>query len=296
MTEEGKAVTDEKLIAKPGSKVKLKDYDTKYTGKYTSKEEAVQKLENDILKLERYQDVLYAQDTYALLIIIQAMDAAGKDGTIKHVMSGVNPQGCQVSSFKAPSTEELDHDYLWRCIKCLPERGHIGIFNRSYYEEVLVARVHPEILAKQRLPREAKGEGIWKRRFEEINNLEKYLVDNGIVVLKFFLNLSKEEQKKRFLERIEIPEKNWKLSPADNKEREFWDDYMMAYEDALHHTSTPESPWYVIPADHKWFARMSVADIICARLSELPLSYPTVTEEQKQGLLKVKESLDNEPS
>lgn len=289
-------MTDEKLIATPGSKVKLADYDTKYTGEYESKEHAVQKLESDILALERYQDVLYAQDTYALLIIIQAMDAAGKDGTIKHVMSGVNPQGCQVSSFKAPSDEELDHDYLWRCIKRLPERGNIGIFNRSYYEEVLVARVHPEILAKQRLPGELKGSGIWKRRFEEINNLERYLTNNGIVVLKFFLNLSKEEQKKRFLARIDTPKKNWKLSPADTKEREFWDDYMAAYQGVLRHTSTPEAPWYVIPADHKWFARLAVADIICARLKELPLSYPTVSDEQKRGLLEVRQSLENEPS
>jgi PPK2 family polyphosphate:nucleotide phosphotransferase len=287
-------MTDEKLIAQPGSKIKLKDYDAKYTGKYQNKQEAVQKLEDDILKLEQYQDVLYAQNTYALLIMFQAMDAAGKDGTIKHVMSGVNPQGCQVFSFKSPSTEELDHDYLWRCFKCLPERGRIGIFNRSYYEEVLVVRVHPEFLAKQQLPPEAKGKDIWKRRFEEINNFEKYLVDNGIIVLKFFLNVSKEEQKKRFLERIEMPDKNWKLSPNDAKERELWDDYMTAYEDTFNHTSTPWAPWHIIPADHKWFMRLAVADIICAKLKELNLKYPTVTEEQKQGLIKVKELLENE--
>jgi PPK2 family polyphosphate:nucleotide phosphotransferase len=287
-------MTDEKLIAKPGTKIKLKDYEPKYTGKYKNKKEAVQKLEDDILKLQQYQDVLYAQDTYALLIVFQAMDAAGKDGTIKHVMSGVNPQGCQVFSFKAPSAEELDHDYLWRCFKCLPERGRIGIFNRSHYEEVLVTRVHPEILAKQQLPPEAKGKGIWKRRFEEINNFEKYLVDNGIIILKFFLNVSKEEQRQRFLERIEMPEKNWKLSPNDAKERELWDDYMAAYEDVFNHTSTSWAPWHIIPADNKWFMRLAVADIICAKLKELDLKYPTVTEEQKQGLIKVKELLENE--
>lgn len=287
-------MTDEKLIVKPGSKIKLKDYDTQYTGKYKNEQEAVQKLEEDILQLEKYQDVLYAQDTYGVLILFQAMDAAGKDGTIKHVMSGVNPQGCQVFSFKTPSVEELDHDYLWRCFKCLPERGRIGIFNRSYYEEVLVVRVHPEFLSRQQLPPEAKGKDIWQRRFEEINNFEQYLVNNGIIVLKFFLNVSKEEQKKRFLERIEKPEKNWKLSPNDVKERELWDDYMAAYEDALNHTSTPWSPWHIIPADHKWFMRLAVADIICAKLKELNLKYPTVTDEQKQALIQTKKLLENE--
>ena len=288
-------MTDEKLIVKPNSKIKLTDYDAKYTGRYKDKQEAVQKLEDDILKLEQYQDVLYAQNTYALLIILQAMDAAGKDGTIKHVMSGINPQGCQVFSFKSPSAEELDHDYLWRCFKCLPERGRIGIFNRSYYEEVLVVRVHPEFLAKEQLPPEAKAKDIWKRRFEDINNFEKYLVDNGIIVLKFFLNVSKEQQKKRFLERIKMPEKNWKFSVNDAKERELWYDYMTAYEDTFNHTSTPWAPWHIIPADHKWFMRLAVADIICAKLKELNLKYPTVTEEQKQQLMKIKELLENEP-
>ena len=287
-------MTDEKLIVKPGSKIKLKDYDTQYTGKYNKKKEAIKKLEKDILQLEQYQDVLYAQDTYALLILFQAMDAAGKDGTIKHVMSGVNPQGCQVFSFKAPSAEELDHDYLWRCFKCLPERGRIGIFNRSYYEEVLAVRVHPEFLAKQQLPPEAKGKGIWKRRFTEINNFEKYLVDNGIIILKFFLNVSQEEQKNRFLERIEIPEKNWKLSANDAKERAFWDDYMSAYEDVFNHTSTSWAPWHIIPADNKWFMRLAVADIICNQLKNLDLKYPTVSQNQEQELLKVKEMLENE--
>ncbi len=287
-------MTDEKLIAKPGAKIKLKDYDTKYTGKYEKKKEATKKLAKDVLKLQEYQDVLYAQNTYGLLILFQAMDAAGKDGTIKHVMSGVNPQGCQVFSFKSPSSEELDHDYLWRCFKCLPERGRIGIFNRSYYEETLAVRVHPEFLAKQQLPPESKGKDIWKQRFEEINNFEKYLVDNGIIVVKFFLNVSKEEQKNRFLERIERPEKNWKLSPNDAKERAFWDDYMKAYEDIFNHTSTPHAPWHIIPADNKWFMRLAVADIICDTLKNLDLKYPTVSENQKEELLKVKEMLENE--
>ncbi len=287
-------MTDEKLIVIPGSKIKLTDYDTKYTGSYKSKQEAVQKLADDILKLQQYQDVLYAQNTYALLIMFQAMDAAGKDGTIKHVMSGVNPQGCQVFSFKSPSAEELDHDYLWRCFKCLPERGRIGIFNRSYYEEVLVVRVHPEFLEKEQLPPEAKTKDIWKQRFEEINNFEKYLVNNGIIVLKFFLNLSQEEQKNRFLQRLEMPEKNWKFSVNDAKEREFWDDYIKAYQDTLSHTSTPWAPWHIIPADHKWFTRLAVADIICAKLKELDLKYPKVSEEQKQELRTIKELLENE--
>jgi PPK2 family polyphosphate:nucleotide phosphotransferase len=289
-----KIMTDEKLIVIPGSKIKLTDYDTKYTGSYKSKQEAVQKLADDILKLQQYQDVLYAQNTYALLIMFQAMDAAGKDGTIKHVMSGVNPQGCQVFSFKSPSAEELDHDYLWRCFKCLPERGRIGIFNRSYYEEVLVVRVHPEFLEKEQLPPEAKTKDIWKQRFEEINNFEKYLVNNGIIVLKFFLNLSQEEQKNRFLQRLEMPEKNWKFSVNDAKEREFWDDYIKAYQDTLSHTSTPWAPWHIIPADHKWFTRLAVADIICAKLKELDLKYPKVSEEQKQELRTIKELLENE--
>ncbi|MCY7283955.1 MAG: polyphosphate kinase 2 family protein, partial [Cyanobacteria bacterium CAN_BIN43] len=262
------------LIVKPGTTISLKDYDPKYTGEFKDKAEAQQKLPEDAERLGAYQNVLYAQSTYALLLIFQAMDAAGKDSTIKHVMSGVNPQGCQVFSFKAPSTEELDHDYLWRSFKALPERGRIGIFNRSYYEEVLAVRVHPELLAAQQLPHVPKGDRIWHQRFEEINNFEKYLDNNGIVVLKFFLNVSKEEQKKRFLERINIPEKNWKFSLADLEVRKFWDDYMYAYEDALSHTSTDHAPWHVIPADHKWFTRLAVADIVCTKLKELNLQYP----------------------
>jgi len=282
------------LIVKPGTTISLKDYDPKYTGEFKDKAEAQQKLPEDAERLGAYQNVLYAQSTYALLLIFQAMDAAGKDSTIKHVMSGVNPQGCQVFSFKAPSTEELDHDYLWRSFKALPERGRIGIFNRSYYEEVLAVRVHPELLAAQQLPHVPKGDRIWHQRFEEINNFEKYLDNNGIVVLKFFLNVSKEEQKKRFLERINIPEKNWKFSLADLEVRKFWDDYMYAYEDALSHTSTDHAPWHVIPADHKWFTRLAVADIVCTKLKELNLQYPQMNPEHLQELSRVKVILESE--
>lgn len=283
------------FIVKPGSKVSLKkDYDPGYTGEYTDKAAAQEKLKKGVERLAKYQDVLYAQNIYALLLIFQAMDAAGKDSTIKHVMSGVNPQGCQVYSFKAPSDEELDHDYLWRSFKALPERGRIGIFNRSHYEEVLVVRVHPEILQKQQLPKSALTKNIWKQRFEEINNFEKYLVNNGIIVLKFFLNVSKEEQKKRFLERIERPEKNWKFSAADVKERSYWNDYMRAYEDMFSHTSTEHAPWYIIPADHKWFTRLTVAEIIGDRLSQLDLHYPIPTDVHMKDLLEAKKILDAE--
>ena len=209
--------------------------------------------------LAELQDMLYAQDRWAVLLIFQAMDAAGKDGAIKHVMSGVNPQGCQVYSFKAPSSEDLDHDYLWRCMKCLPERGRIGIFNRSYYEETLVVRVHPEFLEKQKLPPELVTKDIWKERFQDIRSFERYLTRNGVVIRKFFLHVSKKEQKKRFLERIENPEKNWKFSANDAKEREHWDEYMEAYEDMIRNTATKEAPWYVVPADNKWFTRVVVA-------------------------------------
>jgi PPK2 family polyphosphate:nucleotide phosphotransferase len=222
------------------------------------------------------------------------MDAAGKDSTIKHVMSGVNPQGCQVFSFKSPSEEELDHDYLWRSIKSLPERGRIGIFNRSYYEELLIVRVHPEVLKKQQLPSFPQGNQIWKQRFEEINNFEKYLVNNGVIVLKFFLNVSKSVQKKRFLERIESPEKNWKLSVSDVGERAFWDDYMDAYEKVFNNTSTEFAPWYIIPADRKWFTRLVVADIICKKLQELNLHYPQISEENKRQLQEAKQTLEAE--
>jgi PPK2 family polyphosphate:nucleotide phosphotransferase len=281
------------LIAKPNSKIKLKDFDPDYTGDF-KKADVAGLLQAGVEELARYQDILYAQDTYAMLIIFQAMDAAGKDGTIKHVMSGINPQGCQVFSFKAPSAEDLDHDYLWRSFKALPERGRIGIFNRSYYEETLVVRVHPEILAKQKIPAEQKTEKIWKQRFEEINNFEKYLVNNGIIVLKFYLNVSKEEQKKRFLERINLPEKNWKFSANDSKERDFWDDYMKAYEDVFTHTSTEWAPWHIIPANKKWFTRLAVAYFIYEKLKSLNLQYPVVDEAHHQSLLKAKEMLESE--
>lgn len=283
------------LIVPPGKKISFKkDYDPNFKPDYITKEDAATLLQSGIEKMAEFQDKLYAQNNYALLINLQAMDAAGKDGTIKHVMSGLNPQGCQVFSFKVPSAEELDHDYLWRYFKALPERGRIGIFNRSYYEELLVVRVHQALLERQQLPAEAKTKKIWQQRFEQINNFEKYLVENGIIILKFFLNVSKDEQKKRFLERIDRPEKNWKFSENDAKERGFWDDYMNAYEDVFNNTSTKWAPWYIIPADRKWFTRLAVGAVIYMTLESLGLEYPTVTEEHRQALLRVKELLENE--
>ena len=283
----------EKMTVPPGSKFKLKDYDSTYTGKL-KKSEAGTYLDWGIEQLAKFQDMLYAQNIHALLIIFQAMDAAGKDSTIKHVMSGINPQGCQVFSFKQPSAEELDHDYLWRSFKALPERGRIGIFNRSYYEEVLIVRVHPELLGKQQLPPSAQGKHIWRQRFEEINNFEKYLTNNGIHVLKFFLNVSKNEQKKRFLDRINRPEKNWKFSLSDAKERAHWDDYMAAYEDAITHTSTDWAPWHVIPADRKWFMRLAVAFFIYDKMQSLDLAYPVVEPHHRQLLQEAKIMLEKE--
>ncbi|MBL9082701.1 MAG: polyphosphate kinase 2 family protein [Planctomycetales bacterium] len=281
------------LLVPPGEKISLrKDYDPDFTGGFDDKEAAGEYVAENAKRLAEYQDRLYAQDTYSLLIIFQAMDAAGKDGTIRHVMSGVNPQGCHVTSFKSPSTEELDHDYLWRAAKALPARGMIGIFNRSYYEETLVVRVHPEFLAKQRLPK--VDDDIWKRRFKEINNFERYLTDNGTVVLKFFLHVSKKEQKKRFLSRIDEADKNWKFSPADYAERAHWDKYQDAFEDMLNHTSTDEAPWFVIPADNKWFARLAVSETICAVLDGLDLAYPTVSKEKKAELQKIRAELEAE--
>jgi PPK2 family polyphosphate:nucleotide phosphotransferase len=283
------------LRVPPGKKIDLKkDYDPGFTGHWMKKAEAEETLAEGIQRLAEMQDKLYAQDQYALLMVLQALDAAGKDGTIKHVMSGVNPQGVQVYSFKTPTSEELDHDYLWRNFKVLPERGRIGIFNRSYYEEVLVVRVHPEFLAGEKLPADRKGKDIWKRRFAEINNFEKYLVDNGIVVLKFFLNVSKEAQKERFLERALMPEKNWKFSAADMKERQHWDEYMAAYEDMFNHTSTEWAPWYIVPADHKWFTRLAVGAVILNSLKGLKLAYPAVSEEQRQALLLARQELESE--
>jgi PPK2 family polyphosphate:nucleotide phosphotransferase len=279
----------------PGKKINLrKDYDPGFSAPGWSKETANKRLEEGIQELAVWQDKLYADDTYAVLIVLQALDAAGKDGTIKHVMSGVNPQGVNVTSFKTPSTEELSHDYLWRNIKALPERGHIGIFNRSYYEEVLVTRVHPELLDKQNLPPNINKKGIWKQRYEEINNFEKYLVNNGIIVLKFFLYVSKEEQKKRFLERLDLSEKNWKFSAADVRERQHWDEYIDAYEDLFSNTSTEWAPWYIIPADHKWGTHLAVAGIIFNTLADLNVAYPTVSDAAKQELLLAKKELEAE--
>ena len=275
-------------------KIGLKNYDPGYTGDFKHRKEAKKKLKDDIKKLAQLQDVLYASNTYGLLIIIQALDAAGKDSVIKHVMSGVNPQGCNVLSFKAPSTEELNHDYLWRCVRSLPEKGMIGIFNRSYYEEVIVTKVHPELLDKEKLPPYKDLKSLIAERFEEINHLEKYLIKNGIILLKFFLNVSKKEQKNRFLKRITQPEKNWKFSLADVKERGHWDDYLKAFEEVFNNTSTKNAPWHIIPADNKWFTHTVIADIIVRKLKELNLKYPEVSEEHKKEILKVKEILEAE--
>ena len=257
-----------------GKHFRLKDYDPGETRGLKSNEDAVELLQRGIHQMAELQDKLYAQDRWALLVMFQAMDAAGKDSAIKHVMSGVNPQGCQVYAFKQPSVEELDHDYLWRASKVLPRRGHIGIFNRSYYEEVLVVRVHNELLRSERLPSPLVTKNIWKQRFEDISRFERYLTRNGIVIRKFFLNVSKEEQKRRFLERLKEPEKHWKLSPSDVRERERWDDYMEAYEEMIAHTSSEHAPWYVVPADNKWFTRLVVAEVIVETLENLNVSYP----------------------
>lgn len=283
------------LMVPPGKKIDLRnDYDPGHVGHFISKDDAEEAIAAGIRRLSLQQDKLYAQNTYALLIIFQAMDAAGKDSTIKHVMSGVNPQGVQVTSFKVPSEEELDHDFLWRNFIALPRRGDIGIFNRSYYEEVLVVRVHPEFLDRQQLPPQLRDKTIWTRRFSEINNFEKYLTDNGITVLKFFLYVSKDEQKKRFLERVEEPDKNWKFSAADIRERACFESYMDAYEDMFNHTSTPDAPWYIIPADHKWFTRLAVVSVINRVLDRLDLAYPKVTPEEKESLLAAKADMENE--
>jgi PPK2 family polyphosphate:nucleotide phosphotransferase len=268
-----------------GKNFKLKHFDPASTAHVHSKEDAEELLAKSIAEMAECQDRLYAQDRWAILLIFQAMDAAGKDGAIKHVMSGVNPQGCQVFSFKAPSSEDLNHDFLWRTTKCLPERGHIGIFNRSYYEEVLVVRVHREILQNERLPESLVTKNIWQQRFEDICGFENYLAHNGVVVRKFFLNVSKKEQKRRFLERLDTPDKNWKFSAADIKERECWDDYMSAYEEMIAATSTEDSPWYVVPADNKWYTRLVVAAAIVDTLKHLKLEYPTVDADQRKQLL-----------
>ncbi len=267
-----------------GRKFRLKDIDPGDTGGLHAKDEAREWLRQGVQRLAELQEKLYAQDSWGVLLIFQAMDAAGKDGAIKHVMSGVNPQGTQVYSFKAPSAEELDHDYMWRCFKGLPERGRIGIFNRSYYEEVLVVRVHPEFLAGQKLPASRLTKGIWKDRFQDINHFEEYLDHNGIVVRKFFLHVSSQEQKKRFLSRLEEPEKNWKFSAQDAREREHWDAYMDAYEDMIRSTATAHAPWYVVPADNKWFTRLTVAAAVIQTLEDLDLRFPKVDKAKGKEL------------
>jgi PPK2 family polyphosphate:nucleotide phosphotransferase len=283
------------FLVPPGRTIVLaKDHDPDYRPDGASRAEAEAQLEAVMALLTELQATLTAQNIYALLVILQAMDAAGKDSIIKHVMSCLNPQGTQVVSFKAPSAQELDHDYLWRCAKELPERGRIGIFNRSYYEEVLVVRVHPEILAVQQLPPEAKGPDIWRRRFEQINHFERTLVENGIVIVKIFLNVSKAQQKKRFLERINEPEKHWKFSARDVRERARWDDYMAAYEDMINHTSTSWAPWAIVPADTKWFTRLAVAALLSRALMRLDLRYPTLSEAALGELHEAKEWLERE--
>jgi PPK2 family polyphosphate:nucleotide phosphotransferase len=279
-----------------GKKFRLKDIDPDDTGPATSddKPRARELLEAGVEVLAELQDVLYAQDQWSILLVFQAMDAAGKDGAIKHVMSGVNPQGCQVFSFKSPSTQDLKHDYLWRCLKCLPERGRIGIFNRSYYEETLVVRVHSEFLAKQKIPRQLITKDIWEERYEDIRNVERYLARNGVVIRKFFLHVSAGEQKKRFLDRIHNPAKNWKFSSADSRERGFWKDYMDAYEQMIRNTATEYAPWYVIPADNKWFTRVAVAAVVIDALSSLDLQYPEVSEAQRKELAIAEKALTGE--
>ena len=284
-----------KFLVTEGSGVDLQEHPTDFTGDYTDKAQAVEDLAKNVERLRKLQDVLYAEDKQSLLIIFQAMDAAGKDGAIEHVMSGVNPQGCHVVSFKQPSDEELSHDFLWRCAKNLPERGKIGIFNRSHYEEVLVVRVHPQILESQHLPDSIKDDkNIWKKRFEQIRNFESNLAANGTPVIKFFLNVSKEEQKKRFLSRIAEEEKNWKFSMGDVKERGHWNDYMKAYADALENTSTKDAPWYIIPADKKWFTRLAVSEVIVQKLESMKPQYPVVTAEHKAELAEAKKMLEGE--
>ncbi len=276
-----------------GKKFRLKDVDPGDTGKHTGKDkkEAKDALHEGVETLAELQEMLYGQDRWSVLLIFQAMDAAGKDGTIKHVMSGINPQGCQVSSFKGPSSMDLDHDYLWRCVKELPERGRIGIFNRSYYEETLAVRVHREFLAAQKLPERCVTKRIWEERFQDIRAFERYLTRNGTIVLKFFLHVSRAEQKKRFLERLDLPEKNWKFSATDAKSRAFWDDYMKAYEETVRETATKDSPWYVVPADNKWFTRVVVAAAVIDALASLDLHYPKVSAAKKKELAEARKLL-----
>ncbi|MBM3797601.1 MAG: polyphosphate kinase 2 family protein [Acidobacteria bacterium] len=293
----------DQFLVRPGKKFRLESYDPAWAGgkEYRDlaedelKERAQESVKKHIETLAEEQERLWAQDQHAVLVVIQAIDAAGKDGLIKHVMSGLNPQGCHVHSFKQPSDEELDHDFLWRCSQRLPPRGEIGIFNRSYYEEVLVVRVHPEYLGGQRLPGLKKVNGkFWRQRYESINDFEKHLARNGYTILKFFLNVSRGEQKKRFLERLDNPEKNWKFSPQDVKERAHWDAYMQAFEEALGATSTKHAPWYVIPADHKWIARSLVAGIIAKAIEDLPLAAPTISAKERAAFAETRQALESE--
>lgn len=284
----------DEFIVSPKKRLRLKDRDPAATGKFAGEEAAQEKIERDRAELARLQDMLLAQETYGLLLVFQAMDGAGKDGTIKHVMSSVDPQGCEAHNFKEASEQEAKHDYLWRFHLQMPERGRIGIFNRSYYEEVLSTRMHKEKLDAQGLPAKLKGGGLWKRRYAEINCFEQYLVDNSILILKFFLHLSKEKQRERLLERTELPEKKWKFSMADIEDRKHWDGYMKMYEEVLNYTSTPHAPWYVVPADHRWFSAMAVADIVVTKLKELKLRYPATGKETKEELAQAKRALANE--
>jgi PPK2 family polyphosphate:nucleotide phosphotransferase len=282
----------EPFRVKPGSRVRLaKDFDPSFKAGIEKKKDGLALLEDGVQLLSEYQERLAAQDTWGVLVVLQALDAAGKDGTIRHVMSGVNPQGVSVHSFKVPSTEELDHDYLWRYARHLPARGEIGIFNRSHYEEVLVVRVHPENLNREKLPRSAKRGDVWERRYREINDWERYLSDNGFRIVKVFLNLSKEEQRIRFLRRLDLPDHNWKFSAADARERERWDDYQEAFSEMLSQTSTEWAPWYVIPADRKWFARIGVGVVLAHALMDIDPRFPTVTDEQRKVLGEARDSL-----
>jgi PPK2 family polyphosphate:nucleotide phosphotransferase len=285
----------DKFLVPEFSKVDLDQHPTDYTGDYKDKDEAADDLKKNLERMAELQDVLYAQNVHALLIVIQAMDAAGKDSVIKHVMTGINPQGCRVTSFKQPSAEELDHDFLWRSQVALPGRGMIGIFNRSHYEEVIVVRVHPEYLAAERLPTSPETDkDFWKKRCQQIRDWEEMLTANGTHVIKFFLHVSKDEQRKRFLDRIEEPDKNWKFNAGDAKERQLWDKYMKAYTQAIELTSTENSPWYIIPADKKWFTRLAVSEIIVKKLESMDLKYPEVTDAMKTDLREAKELLESE--
>lgn len=279
-----------------GKHFRLKDYSPSDADELPKdyKDHSADLLQKGVEEMASLQDMLYAQDRWAVLLIFQAMDAAGKDGTIKHVMSGVNPQGCQVYSFKTPSKEELDHDFLWRTTRCLPERGRIGIFNRSYYEEVLVVRVHRNLLSSEQLPDELIDKDIWEKRYDDINDFERYLSRNGTVIRKFFLNVSREEQKKRFLERLDQPDKNWKFSAADVRERQCWDDYQKAYEEMIRNTAAPHAPWFVVPADHKWFTRLVVSAVVVDALKELKLAYPKVDKKKKDELREARRLLEHE--